>query len=493
MKNNFGIHWFRRDLRVVGNAGLRHNWKVNQGKVVGIFCFDQKFLSRSDFSNNRFAFFLNTLVELKKDLKTMGSDLIIIDRLPLQAFSEINKVINDKFHLNLITYSRDYEPFARQRDESINQLFESLGLQYETFRDHLVIEPNELVKDDKKPYQIYSPFARKWMDLIKEDSFALRINPANTGTKHLTEESKNKEKIFSLTWSQLLKVDNSWKDKLEEFIEKNNSNVTIEIPKAGADQVKLCLKSFKSKLQGYGKDRDIPSVDGTSMFSLFLKNGSLTTAQIISYYQLHRDLNFRSDKGEVKFLKELIWREFYYHIMHHFPRVENEAFIEKFKNIQWKNNERHFKAWCEGNTGYPIVDAGMRQLKQTGWMHNRVRMIVASFLTKDLLIDWRWGERHFMKYLLDGDLAPNNGGWQWAASTGCDPQPYFRVFNPWLQSKKFDPEGLYIKKFVPELAHLDSKKVHEPHLGDKMAGYPEPIVDHSTQRQKALTLYKVES
>lgn len=191
-----------------------------------------------------------------------------------------------------------------------------------------------------------------------------------------------------------------------------------------------------------------------------------------------------------KFLKEIAWREFYYSILYHFPRVETETFIEKFNDIPWENNEVFFKKWCEGQTGFPIIDAGMRELNTTGWMHNRVRMIVASFLTKDLLIDWKWGEKYFMEKLLDGDLAPNNGGWQWAASTGCDPQPYFRIFNPWLQSERFDPDGSYIRKFVPELKLIATKALHDPTAHRSQFGYPSPVVIHAEQKDKALSLYK---
>jgi deoxyribodipyrimidine photo-lyase len=230
----------------------------------------------------------------------------------------------------------------------------------------------------------------------------------------------------------------------------------------------------------YDEARDIPGIPGTSQMSIFLKNGSITVAQIIAACKL----------TDGKYLNELIWREFYYHILAHRPDVETSAFHEKYNKLQWQNKESYFNAWQEGKTGYPIVDAGMRQLQETGWMHNRVRMIVASFLTKDLLIDYRWGENHFMKLLLDGDLAPNNGGWQWAASTGCDPQPYFRIFNPVLQSQRYDPDGDYIRRYVPELKDFDSKEIHEPWNSSKKSTYPKRIVIHAEQKEKALQLFK---
>ena len=249
---------------------------------------------------------------------------------------------------------------------------------------------------------------------------------------------------------------------------------------AGPAAAHKALDDFKNKLELYPIDRDIPGTNGTSHMSIFLKNGSITTGQIIDKLKLNK-ATYNGNDGKTKFLKELVWREFYYHILFHRPQVETEPFLENYKKLKFPNSEKFFEAWCSGQTGYPIVDAGMRQLNQTGWMHNRVRMIVASFLTKDLLVDYRLGENYFMKTLLDGDLAPNNGGWQWAASTGCDPQPYFRIFNPTLQSQKFDPTGAYIRKFVPELSRLSEKQIHFPQ---------KPIVDHSIQRDKALKMYK---
>lgn len=279
-------------------------------------------------------------------------------------------------------------------------------------------------------------------------------------------------------------------DALEPFLRENAKRVTIEIPKAGSAAAFKRLEQFKASLDAYGERRDFPWTDGTSKLAMFFKNGSLTPAQVIAYLGLE-GVPLKSDKGATKFLKEIVWREFYYSILWHRPQVETSAFLEQYRDLAWENRKDWFEAWKEGRTGYPIVDAGMRQLKQTGWMHNRVRMIVASFLTKDLLIDWRWGEKHFMKELLDGDLAPNNGGWQWAASTGCDPQPYFRIFNPELQSKRFDAEGTYIRTYVPELAGLDSDEIHAPEqIPGGVKGYPAPIVDHQAQKPKALALFK---
>ncbi|MBY0316339.1 MAG: FAD-binding domain-containing protein, partial [Bdellovibrionales bacterium] len=295
--------------------------------------------------------------------------------------------------------------------------------------------------------------------------------------------------LFSIQWKDVMGKSFPWRDSLESFITTNNKSVSIEIPPAGSVVAFERLKDFKSKTEGYDDNRNFPALSGTSKFSLFLKNGSLVTSQIIPYLQLE-DLTFAQKSGPTQFLKELVWREFYYSILWYRPDVEKTSFLEKYKDIKWSNNKSHFARWCEGTTGYPIVDAGMRELNTTGWMHNRVRMIVASFLVKDLLINWQWGENYFMKMLLDGDLAPNNGGWQWASSTGCDPQPYFRIFNPWLQSEKFDPEGEYIRKYIPELASAPTKILHDPDGDRSRWKYPAPIVVHADQKEKALALYR---
>jgi deoxyribodipyrimidine photo-lyase len=253
------------------------------------------------------------------------------------------------------------------------------------------------------------------------------------------------------------------------------------------------LREFRRRsLVDYKDRRDYPSVDATSRLSIYFKNGSITPAMVLAETGLEHS-EFKNKDGPTHFVKEIAWREFYYHVLHHRPEVEHSAFLERYRDLPWENREDWFEAWKQGLTGFPIVDAGMRQLLTTGWMHNRMRMIVASFLTKDLLIDWKWGERWFMEQLLDGDLAPNNGGWQWAASTGCDPQPYFRIFNPKLQSEKFDADGDYIREFVPELREVNLRAIHEPHAHGYVGSYPAPIVEHALQRDKALALYRIES
>lgn len=483
----YGIHWFRRDLRVAGNSALQKQFKDHDGRVIGLFCFDKKFLSRPDFSSNRFQFFLHTLAQLRKELRAIGSDLLVLDIGPQEAITDLLTTLQEN-QIDLpasFSWSRDYEPFALARDKKMESLLKKWDVDYFTVRDHLIIEPHELSKPDGSAYKVYSPFARKWLELFHGDDFQVRVHSQKNAFTYLNKLKKGEvDKVFNLTWKKLLGKKVERKDHLDDYIEKNQKHVDIEIPPVGTLEALKYLESFKKKIDVYGEERNTPSVEGTSKMSLFLKNGSISSAQIIYFLKLQNG----DESGAGKYLKEIIWREFYYHILTRFPEVEKEEFVVKFRKLRWENDQKLFKAWKEGKTGYPIVDAGMRQLNTTGWMHNRVRMIVSSFLTKHLLIDWRWGEKYFMEKLLDGDLAPNNGGWQWAASTGCDPQPYFRIFNPWLQSKRFDKDGVYIKSFVHELANTPAKELHSPIIGH--LSYPAPIVDHKTRRVQALTLYK---
>lgn len=485
----YGIHWFRRDLRVAGNVALQKQFKKFDGKVVGIFCFDKKFLSREDFSVNRFQFFLETLRELKKELRSIGSDLLLMDVGPDQAFKKLFKEL-ETAGIELpqtVSWSRDYEPFAVERDARMSDFFDKKAVVHFNERDHLLIEPHELEKAPGQGYQVYSPFAKKWLSLYDSDEFQSRVKLFKKGFTYLRKLEKGEaEKVFSLTWKKLFKGKVEIEDHLDDYIERNSKKVDVSIPPSGSVFAWKKIVEFKKKIDEYGDKRDIPELDGTSRLSMYLKNGSITVPQIIAVFELEPYIKKKS--GRDIFLSELIWREFYYHILARHPYVEKESFLPKYRDLQWGNNKKWFEAWKEGKTGFPIVDAGMRELKETGWMHNRVRMIVASFLTKDLLIDWKWGEKYFMDKLLDGDLAPNNGGWQWAASTGCDPQPYFRIFNPWLQSKKFDPNGTYIKKFIPELADVEAKYLHQPIHGH--SSYPSPIVEHAIQRDLALKMYK---
>ncbi|HEX2658696.1 MAG TPA: deoxyribodipyrimidine photo-lyase [Polyangia bacterium] len=492
-ETSYGVHWFRRDLRVAGNPALRWSWREHKGRVLGLFCFDETFLARSDFSVDRFAFFLDTLAALRNELRAAGGDLLVLNQGPAAAYEHLFGTLSSR-GLALpatVSFNRDYEPFARARDQAMTTLLrERYGVAVHTERDHLIIEPDELRKPDAAEdattfYQVYTPFARRWFTLLATPQMQARIDQQREGLAWLDGLARGRaaRPLFALTWDGLAGGQPLLPDHLEDFRTTNARRVQVPIPKAGSQAALARLRDFASHLNDFKTRRDFPAEDGTSRLSLFFKNGSLTPAQAIAALQL-ADAGFGEASGRSAFLRELVWREFYYHVLWHRPDVETRAFLPRFRALAWQNREDWFARWKAGETGYPIVDAGMRQLNQTGWMHNRVRMIVASFLTKDLLIDWRWGERWFMERLLDGDLAPNNGGWQWAASTGCDPQPYFRIFNPVLQGQRFDPDGAYVRAFVPSLRDRrgPAKALHQP--------TDDAIVDHAKQKASALAMYQ---
>lgn len=494
--DSYGIHWFRRDLRLAGNENLRHNWKLHKGRVLGLFCFDSAFLNREDFSHNRFAFFLKTLFVLRTELRAQGGDLLVVDEQPSEAFPKILTYLqNKKIKLpSLISYGADYEPFARARDQKVAEVINRFGVELNSARDHLLIEPWEVLKDDGSFYQVYTPFSKRWFEKLKTTEVQNRLKQQAQAAQYYKRLSSGQlEKIFHLQWSELAAQDFPYSDQLERFIKENNKAVTITVPEAGFKVAYERLQRFSQQVGRYKEQRDFPELDGTSQMSLYQKNGSLVSSQILHFLGLEQiQLSDKSEAASqpLQFVKEIAWREFYYSIIYHKPQSETQSFNPLYQNIQWQNNQDWFQRWCAGQTGFPIVDAGMRQLNTTGWMHNRVRMIVASFLVKDLLISWQWGEKYFMKMLLDGDLAPNNGGWQWAASTGCDAQPYFRVFNPWLQAAKFDPEATYIKHYVPELRDLPASQIHDPDSHRCVNGYPAPMVEHAVQKEKAIALFK---
>jgi deoxyribodipyrimidine photo-lyase len=480
---------------VAGNPALRWSWSEHRGRVLGVFCFDAQFLARPDFSADRFGFFLATLAALRDELRAVGGDLLVLDRAPADAFAALLAHM-DAAGLRrpaTLSFNRDYEPFARQRDEAVSDLLrQEWGVDVHTEADHLLIEPDEIRKDGgsgdggrRQPayFQVYSAFARRWFALLGTPRVRARILAQRQGLAYLDTQASAggaPRDLFTLTWPTLFAGATPPEDHLRRFVAENSPRVRVPLPPAGTLAARERLRSFGARLSSYKSDRDLPGVDGTSKMSIYFKNGSFTSAQAIAELNL-QTATFGEGTGPSTLLREIAWREFYYHVLWHRPDVETRSFLPQFRDLAWENRADWFDAWKAGHTGYPIVDAGMRQLAETGWMHNRVRMIVASFLTKDLLIDWRWGERYFMERLLDGDLAPNNGGWQWAASTGCDPQPYFRVFNPTLQSRRFDPEGTYLRKYLPERRGDGARDIHQPRA---------PIVEHATQKERALTLYR---
>lgn len=428
MPSKINICWFRRDLRLHDNAALYHALK-DANPVVPIFIFDKNILDElEDKKDRRVEFIHDALEKMQAQLVKKGSTLDVRYGFPDKIFTDLCK----EYTIEKVFTNHDYEPYAKQRDQGIVKLLTSHGASLQTFKDQVMLERNEVLKDDGKPYTIFTPYSRKWKSIINE--FYLSSYPTE---KYIRNFHKQKEK------------------KIPTLASMQFEAAGQEFPSAKAKQ---------DIIRNYDKQRDIPSIPGTSRLSVHLRFGTISI----------RELAREGDSLNETFFKELIWRDFYQMILWHFPHVVGHAFKKEYDAIKWRNNEKEFKAWCDGQTGYPIVDAGMRELNETGFMHNRVRMIVASFLCKHLLIDWRWGESYFAQKLLDFDLASNNGGWQWAAGSGCDAAPYFRIFNPYLQTKKFDPELKYIRKWVPEFEEFS---------------YPKPIVEHEVARERCLAAY----
>lgn len=431
MDQPISICWFRRDLRTHDHAALYHALKAGL-PVLPLFIFDQSILDKlEDKSDKRVHFIHEQILKLKKEFRNQQSDILVEYGHPL----EIWKKLIQQYPIKKVFTNHDYEPYAKERDQHIQSILNKNNIAFLSFKDQCIFEKDEVVKDDGKPYTVFTPYSKKWK--AKLNSFYYKSYPT--------------EKHFS----NLL-----------------HTQLQTEVPTLESMGFKTTHDSFPSEvvpidiIKNYDKQRDFPAMNGTSRLGIHLRFGTIS---------IREKVKMALSMNET-FLNELIWRDFYMQILWHFPHVASGAFKPAYDRIVWRNNEIEFKAWCEGKTGYPIVDAGMRELNATGFMHNRVRMIVASFLTKHLLIDWRWGEAYFAQKLLDFDLSANNGGWQWAAGSGTDAAPYFRVFNPALQTEKFDKQLLYIKKWVPELNELT---------------YPRPIVNHDFARKRCLETYKV--
>jgi deoxyribodipyrimidine photo-lyase len=428
-KTSVAIFWFRRDLRLSDNAGLYYALKENNA-VLPIFIFDTEILNKlDDKSDARVHFIHQQLEKLNQKLGEFNSSLSVQIGKPKDTFEQLIK----SFSITKVYTNHDYEPYAIKRDQEIEALLNSYGVGFQSFKDQVIFEKAEVVKDDQKPYTVFTPYMRKWKTRL--NTFYTKPYPTQKYFKHFINTSP-----FILP-------------KLSEI---GFSPSAIEFPS---------IEINESIVKQYKEQRDFPSTKGTSKLSVHLRFGTVSIRQLVT----------RALVLNETWLNELIWREFYMMILFHFPHVIGKAFKPAYDHIPWSNNEKHFELWCQGKTGYPIVDAGMRELNQTGFMHNRVRMITASFLTKHLLIDWRWGEAYFAKKLLDFELSSNNGGWQWSASSGCDAAPYFRVFNPYEQTKKFDPQLKYIKQWIPEYDELN---------------YIKPIVDHKYARERVLSTYK---
>ncbi|MDY0903572.1 deoxyribodipyrimidine photo-lyase [Pedobacter sp. CFBP9032] len=428
MKKTISIFWFRRDLRLEDNAALYHALK-GENPVLPLFIFDQNILDKLAVDDARITFIYQTIEDLKTVLQKQGSDVLVKYGKPESVWPEILK----DYEVAAVYTNHDYEPYARERDDNMAEFLRSEKIEFKTFKDQVIFEKGEILKADKTPYTVFTPFFKQWQ--AKLNDFYLKAYPTK-------KYFKNFLKIKHLP--------------LPSLKEMGFEVSKLEFPKI----------SYKDKLDSYAKERDFPALPGTTRIGLHLRFGT------ISIRKVTKDA---IDAKSNVWLSELAWREFYMMILWHFPYAAFDSFKKQYDKTKWRNDEKEFKAWCEGNTGYPLVDAGMRQLNEIGWMHNRVRMVTASFLSKHLLIDWRWGEAYFASKLLDYEMASNVGGWQWAAGSGNDAAPYFRVFNPELQTKRFDPKFEYIKKWVPE---FDTKK------------YAQPIVEHKFARERILKVFK---
>jgi deoxyribodipyrimidine photo-lyase len=424
------LFWHRRDLRIHDNKGLFEALKQNE-IVHPIFIFDKSILDKLPKNDQRILFIYQEIESLKKSYQNLGSDLWVYYGEP----SEIIPKIAQELNCSSVYFNNDYEPYALQRDQEIQVSLNNIKIEFIGNKDHVIFEKNEVLKDDGKPYTIFTPYSRKWKANLKEED--LREYSIEKYSGNLVQK-KQDEAIITL----------------EEM--GFESKVLHDFP----DRI-----AKNEILKNYHLSRNFPAFKGTSKLSLHLRFGTISI----------RKLALIAREQNETYLNELIWRDFYQMIIFHFPKSAENSFKTQYDKIIWEKNEVHFDSWCTGKTGYPIVDAGMRELNATGFMHNRVRMVVASFLTKHLLLDWRLGAAYFAEKLLDFELASNTGGWQWAAGCGCDAAPYFRVFNPQAQQEKFDKSFEYIKKWVPEFG---------------TSSYPEPIIEHKFARERILQRFK---
>lgn len=427
---NIVFFWFRRDLRLDDNAGLYHALKSGM-PVLPVFIFDTDILSKlTNPADKRVLFIHKEIQSLKQQLEALGSTLLVFHGKPLEIWQKLIA----QYSIKEVYCNRDYEPYARERDKSLYDWFLTQNIYFKGYKDQVIFEKNEVVKADGSAFLVFSPYMRRWKERLSD---------------------KDLQPFLS-------------KELLPENLYKSSPSTLPSLADMGftPEDVAFPERDFDQKvIANYHKNRNFPAIKGTSRLGVHLRFGTISIRKLAQF----------AIKQDEKYLNELIWREFFMMALYFTPTAVNKAIKPKYDRIVWENNEAHFKAWCTGHTGYPIVDAGMRELNQTGFMHNRVRMIVASFLTKHLLIDWRWGEAYFAEKLLDYEQSSNIGGWQWAAGSGLDAAPYFRVFNPTTQAEKFDPKNAYIKKWVPEYG---------------TPAYAKPIVEHKFARERALARFK---
>ncbi len=429
MMGKINIFWFRRDLRLHDNRGFFEALQSDL-PVLPVFIFDKKILSKLNARDDARVTFIHKQVQkIKNALEEAGSSLKVVFSTPLEAF----EILIEEFNIHKVFANKDYEPETTNRDNEINAFLQSRNIGFSMYKDHVIFEENDIVKDNGEPYTVFTPYSRKWKTQLGNQE--IPYYPSERLLKNL------------------MKTSPFWFPELNDI---GFENSTIEVPDPNFSE---------SLISNYKNTRDLPALDGTSRIGVHLRFGTVSIREVT---------NIAREMSQT-FLNELIWRNFFIDILFHFPHVVQNSFKPKYDFIAWRNNEKEFVKWCGGETGFPMVDAGMRELNETGFMHNRVRMVTASFLVKHLLIDWRWGEAYFAEKLLDYELASNNGNWQWAAGCGCDAAPYFRIFNPESQQKNFDPKGEYILKWVPEYGTVN---------------YSNPIVDHKFARERVMKVFK---
>jgi len=476
--SNLVLFWHRRDLRISDNIGLAAARQLTD-KVVGVFCLDPNILQRDDVAPARVNYMIGCLQELQRRYQSAGSQLLILQAEPSQGITKLAIALQVK----AVFWNLDVEPYATERDNAVSTALQSAGIKVKTFWDQLLHTPDEIRTGAGTIYTVYTPFWKNWHSKPKAEPVdTLPITSPLAQLTGLTEKEKKKKKI-----SGTIKLPTA---KELGFIW--NNSLIIE---PGEDAAQKKLDNFcDSAIYNYHQQRNFPGINGTSELSAALKFGTIGIRTIwqATITTMEKCQSEAARTNIQTWQQEIAWREFYQHSIYHFPELAKGAYREAFKNFPWENNQALFQAWCAGQTGYPIIDAAMRQLNQTGWMHNRCRMIVASFLTKDLIINWQWGEKYFMQQLIDGDLSANNGGWQWSASSGMDPKP-LRIFNPFTQAQKFDPKTEYIRKWVPELRLLDSPSLLSGKISPierRSLGYPDPIVDHNQQQRRFKEIYQ---
>jgi deoxyribodipyrimidine photo-lyase len=465
------LFWHRNDLRSSDSIGLAQACRTN-ARVIGVFCFDRAILAGDDIAPARIAYMLGCLQALAQDYLNAGSQLLFVDGDPVDRIPQLASTLRAK----AVYWHHDVEPYSQHRDDRVTTALQVQNIQICTNWDRLLHDPTTIRTGNKQPYSVYTPFWRNWNSQPKPDPVTVKLPPSEL----TPAETQALTQLPTINLPTASELGFSWEKPL--------------IFEPGTTAAQQQLETFcRKSIFNYDEQRNYPAISGTSGMSAALKFGTIgiRTVWAATTAAMSETNSDEARAGVTTWQQELAWREFYQQALYHFPSLAQGAYRDHFKQFPWIDNKTHFKAWCEGKTGYPIVDAAMRQLNQTGWMHNRCRMIVASFLTKDLIINWQWGEKYFMQTLIDGDLAANNGGWQWSASSGMDPKP-LRIFNPYTQAQKFDATADYIRAWVPELKSVDTKMIL---TGDLLpltrhqVGYPLPIVDHSVQQRLFKELY----